>query len=109
MRRPTIADGGNGLAVQCLSERDFLFPDADEVYTPEVLAYIHRHDHKRFEAMLWKQPPEEVAASFSYLSAREKGFLLRALFDQWTKCLAEGWDGLPPHLMEWITAQRENT
>jgi hypothetical protein len=74
----------NGLRVQCLSERDFLFPDADEVYTPEVLAYVHRQDLKRFEAMLWKQSPEEVAASFSYLSARETGFLLRALFDQWT-------------------------
>lgn len=85
MRRPTIAHADNGLPVQCLSERDFLFPDADEVYTPDVLAYIHRHDLKRFEGMLRKQSPEEVAASFSYLSDREKGFMLRALFEQWLK------------------------
>lgn len=102
MWRPTIAHE-NGLAVQCLLERDF-----SQVYTPEVLAYIHRHDHKRFESMLWKQSPEEVAASFSYLSPREKRFLCRALYDQWTKCLAEGWNGLPQHLMEWMIAQHGN-
>jgi hypothetical protein len=37
MRRATIAYMDNGLLVQCLSERDFLFPDADEKYVPEVL------------------------------------------------------------------------
>ena len=36
MRRPTIATMDNGLPVQCLSERDFLFPDADEKYVPDV-------------------------------------------------------------------------
>jgi hypothetical protein len=46
MRRPTIAYMDNGLPVQCLSERDFLFPDADEKYVPEVLAYIHSYDVK---------------------------------------------------------------
>ena len=40
MRRPTIATMDNGLPVQCLSERDFLFPDADEKYVPAVLAYM---------------------------------------------------------------------
>jgi hypothetical protein len=29
----------NGLPVQMLSRRDFLFPDADEKYVPAVLAY----------------------------------------------------------------------
>jgi hypothetical protein len=42
MRRPTIAYAHKNLPVQCLSERDFLFPDADEKYVPEVLAYIHK-------------------------------------------------------------------
>jgi hypothetical protein len=106
MRRPTIADAGNGLPVQCLSERDFLFPDADEKYVPEVLAYIHRHELKTFERLLWKQSPEEVAASFSYLSAREKSFLCRALFDRWNTLLSEGWNGLPPHLMEWMATRQ---
>jgi hypothetical protein len=32
------------LPVQMLSRRDFLFPDADERYAPEVLAYIHDID-----------------------------------------------------------------
>ena len=32
------------LPVQMLSRRDFLFPDADEKYAPEVLAYIHDID-----------------------------------------------------------------
>ena len=48
MRRPTIATMDNGLPVQCLSERDFLFPDADEKYVPEVLAYIQSYDFKTF-------------------------------------------------------------
>ena len=39
MRHPTIAYTHKNLPVQCLSERDFLFPDADEKYVPEVLAY----------------------------------------------------------------------
>jgi hypothetical protein len=34
----------NGLPVQTLSRRDFLFPDADEKYVPAVLAYIHDTD-----------------------------------------------------------------
>jgi hypothetical protein len=44
MRRPTIAYMDNGLPVQCLSERDFLFPDADEKYVPDARAYIHDTD-----------------------------------------------------------------
>ena len=108
MRRPTIAHADNGLPVQCLSERDFLFPDADETYVPEVLAYIHRQDLKTFVRLLWSQTPEEVVATFAYLSAREKSFCCRALFERWTKLLAEGWNGLPPHLMDWMTQQRGN-
>jgi hypothetical protein len=44
MRYPTIAYMDNGLPVQTLSRRDFLFPDADEQNVPEVLAYIHDTD-----------------------------------------------------------------
>jgi hypothetical protein len=40
MRYPTIAYMDNGLPVQLLSRRDFLFPDADEKYVPAVLAYV---------------------------------------------------------------------
>jgi hypothetical protein len=40
MRRPAIAYAHKDLPVQCLPERDFLFPDADEKYVPEGLAYI---------------------------------------------------------------------
>jgi hypothetical protein len=100
MRRATIATMDNGLPVQCLSERDFLFPDADEKYMPDVLAYIQSYGFKTFNTLLWTKTPEEVVATFPYLSDREKSFACRALFDQWTKCLAEGWRGLPPHLME---------
>jgi hypothetical protein len=59
-------------------------------------------------ALLWTKTPEEVVATFPYLSDREKSFACRALFDQWAKCLAEGWRGLPPHLMEWMARQRLN-
>jgi hypothetical protein len=96
MRRPTIAYTDNNVPVQCVSERDFLFPDADETYTPEVLAYIHNKDFPAFNALLWTRTPEEVVAMFPYLSDREKSFCCRALFDQWTKCLAEGWSALAP-------------
>ena len=105
MRRPTIATMDNGLPVQSLSERDFLFPDADEKYVPDVLAYIQSYDFKTFNALLWTKTPDEVVVTFPYLSDREKSFACRALFDQWSKCLAEGW-GLPPHLMEWMARQR---
>jgi hypothetical protein len=45
--------------------------------------------------------PEAVVASFPYLSDLEKSFCLRALFERWSKLLAEGWQGepLPPHLL----------
>jgi hypothetical protein len=56
--------------------------------------------------LLWTKTPEEVVATFPYLSDREKSFACRALFDQWSKCLAEGWRGLPPHLMQWMARQR---
>ena len=52
MRRPTIAHMDNGLPVQCLSERDFLFPDADEKYVPDVRAYIQSYDMPAFLALL---------------------------------------------------------
>ena len=48
MRHPTIAHMPNGLPVQCVSEWDFLFPDADEKYVPDVLAYIQSYDFKTF-------------------------------------------------------------
>jgi hypothetical protein len=108
MRRPTIATMDNGLPVQCLSERDFLFPDADEKYVPDVLAYIQSYDFRTFNDLLWTKTPEDVVATFPYLSDREKSFACRALFEQWSKCLAERWRGLPPHLMEWMARQRLN-
>ncbi len=108
MRRATIAYMDNGLPVQCLSERDFLFPDADEKYVPDVLAYIQSYDFKTFNTLLLTRTPEDVVATFPYLSDREKSFVCRTLFDQWTKCLAEGWRGLPPHLMQWMARQRLN-
>ena len=107
MRRATIAYMDNGLPVQCFSERDFLFPDADEKYVPDVLAYIQSYDFKTFNALLTKTP-EEVVATFPYFSDREKSFACRALFDQWAKCLAEGRRRIPPHLMEWM-ARRGST
>jgi hypothetical protein len=55
MRRPTIAYADKGLQVQFFSKRDFLFPDADEKYVPEVLTYIHSYDVKV------KQIPTEIA------------------------------------------------
>jgi hypothetical protein len=60
MRRPTIAYAQKGLPVQCLSERDFLYPDADEQYVPEVLAYIQSYDFKTFNTLLLTRTPEDV-------------------------------------------------
>jgi len=62
MRRATTATMDNGLPVQCLSERDFLFPDADEKYVPEVLAYIQSYDFATFNTLLWTKMP--AAADF---------------------------------------------
>ena len=52
MRRATIAYMDDGLPVQCLSERDFLFPDADEKYVPDAGAYIQSYDMPAFHALL---------------------------------------------------------
>ena len=71
-------------------------------------AYIHNYDVKTLNTLLLTQTPKEVVATFSYLSDREKSFACRALFDQWAKCLGDGWRGLPPHLMEWMARQRFN-
>jgi hypothetical protein len=75
---------------------------------PDVLAYIQSYDFGPFNDLLWTKTPEEVFATFPYLSGREKSIACRPLFDQWTKVLAEGWDGLPPHLMEWMARKRLN-
>ena len=99
----------NGLPVQCLSERDFLFPDADEKYVPDVRAYIQSYDVPAFHALLRAGSPEDAVAAFPYLSDREKSFAFRALFEQWTKELAGGWDGLPPHLMAWMARGEGST
>ena len=88
MRRPTIAYMDNGLPVQCLSERDFLFPDADEKYVPDTRAYIQSYDVPAFHALLRAGSPEDAIAAFPHLSDREKTFALRGLFENWTKELA---------------------
>ena len=108
MRRATIAYMDNGLPVQMLSRRDFLFPDADEKYVPEVLAYIHDTDVETLNTLLRTRTPEEVVATFPYLSDLEKNFACRALFDQWAGRLAAGGNRMLPHLMEWMRRQRFN-
>ncbi len=108
MRRATIAHMDNGLPVQCLSERDFLFPDADEKYVPEVLAYIHNYDVEKLNTLVLTQTPDEVVEAFPYLSDLEKKFACRALYDQWAGRLAAGCKPLPPHIMEWMRRQRFN-
>jgi hypothetical protein len=108
MRRPTIAYATKDLPVQCLSERDFLFPDADEKYVPDAGAYIQSYDMPAFHALLRAGSPEDAVAAFPYLSDREKTFCLRGLFENWTRELAGGWDGLPPHLMAWVARKRGN-
>jgi hypothetical protein len=90
MRYPTIAYMDNGLPVQLLSRRDFLYPDADEKYVPAALAYIHDTDVETLNTLLRTRRPDEVVATFRYLSDREKQFACRALFDQWAERLAAG-------------------
>jgi hypothetical protein len=98
----------NGLPVQLLSRRDFLSPDADEKYVPAVLVYIHDTDVGTLNRMLYTQTPEEVVATFPYLSDLEKKVACRALFDQWAERLAAGGRPMLPHLMEWMRQQRFN-
>jgi hypothetical protein len=88
MRRPTIAYATKDLPVQCFSERDFLFPDADEKYVPDAGAYIQSYDMPAFLALLRAGSPEDAVAAFPYLSDREKTFALRGLFENWTRELA---------------------
>jgi hypothetical protein len=108
MRRPTMAYMDNGLPVQLFSRRDFLLPDADEKYVPGVLAYIHDTDVGTLNTLLYTRPPEDVVATFPYLSDREKQFACRALFDQWAERLAAGGNRMLQHLMEWMRRQRFN-
>jgi hypothetical protein len=108
MRRPIIAYMDNGLPVQLLSRRDFLFPDADEKYVPAVLVYIHDTDVETLNTLLYTRTPEEVVATFPYLSDLEKKFACRALFDQWAERLAARGRKMLPHLMEWMNRQRFN-
>jgi hypothetical protein len=107
MRRPIIAYMDNGLPVQTLSRRDFLFPDADEKSVPVVLAYIHDTDVETLNTLLRTRTPDEVVAT-SYLSDLEKKFACLALFDQWAERLAAGGNRMLPHLMEWMKRQRFN-
>jgi hypothetical protein len=90
MRRPTIAYRDNGLPVQLLSRRDFLYPDPDEKYVPAVLAYIHDTDVETLNTQLRTRTPEDVVAAFPYLSDLERKFACRALFDQWAERLPAG-------------------
>jgi hypothetical protein len=108
MRYPTIAYLDNGLPVETLSRRDFLSPDVDEKYVPAVPAYIHDTDVETLNTLLRTRTPEEVVATFPYLSDREKQFACRALFDQWVERLAAGGRKMLPHLMEWMKWQRFN-
>jgi len=79
MRRPIIAYIDNGLPVQLLSRRDFLFGDADEKYVPAVLAYIHDTNVGTLNRLLYTRMPEEVVATFPYLSDLEKKVRLPGL------------------------------
>ena len=75
---------------------------------PDASAYIQSYDMRAFHALLRAGSPEDAVAAFPYLSDLEKTFVLRGLFENWTKELAGGWDGLPPHLMAWVARKRLN-
>jgi hypothetical protein len=107
MRRATIATMDNGLPVQCLSERDFLFPDADEKYVPDVRAYIQSYDLPAFLALLRAGSPEDAVAAFPYLSDREKTFALRGCSRTGRKNWREGGTACR-RTMEWVARKRGN-
>jgi hypothetical protein len=62
----------NRLPVQCFSERDFLFPDADEKYVPDARAYIQSYDVPAFRALLRAGSPEDAVAAFPYFRIVKK-------------------------------------
>ena len=80
MRRPIIAYMDNGLPVQLLSRRDFLFPDADEKYVPPVLAIraAHRDYHESGDRLEERRSrislERAVPARSRRNSARPRGF-----------------------------------
>jgi hypothetical protein len=71
-------------------------------------AYIHDTDVEILNALLRTRTPEEVVATFPYLSDLEKKFDCRDLFAQWAERLAAGGKKMLPHLMEWMRRQRFN-
>jgi hypothetical protein len=66
------------------------------------------HPNNALNRLLYTQTPEEVVATFPYLSDLEKKFACRALFDQRAERLAAGGRPMLLHLMEWMKRQRFN-
>ncbi len=81
---------------------------ADEKYVPEVLAYIHDVDVNTLDALLLTMTPEEVVATFPYLSDLEKIFACRAPCSTSGRAACGRVEPLPPHLMEWMARKRKN-
>jgi len=102
MRNGVTHSGPNGLEVQKISTRDFLYPDADDKYTPLVLAYVHDFDIAALNERLKTMTPPEAVDAFMYLSMREKSFACRAMHELYTNRLAAGWPPLPEHVMIWL-------
>jgi hypothetical protein len=101
MRQAVTRYTPNGLPVQQSSTRDFLFPEADERYVPEVLAYVHDTDIPALNDRLRTMTPPAALEAFAYLSDQERAFACRALHDLWSARISAG-AKLLPHLMAWM-------
>jgi hypothetical protein len=78
----------------------FSVPDADEKYVPDVLAYIQSYDCGTFNDLLWTKTPEEVLATFPYLSDREKRFVCRVRPVDQVPCGRVAGSAAAPHGMD---------
>jgi hypothetical protein len=102
MRQAVTRYTPNGLPVQQISTRDFLFPDVDERYVPDVLAYVHDTDIAALIDRLCTMTPPAALGAFAYLSDQERAFACRALRELWASRLAAGSGPLLPHLAAWM-------
>ncbi|MFA5947907.1 MAG: hypothetical protein WC806_02975, partial [Candidatus Gracilibacteria bacterium] len=89
------------------SARDFLYPDADERYVPNVGAYIHEADLPKIDELLVTVTPDVALTSLCYLSGQERIFAARAMLELWRRRLTEDkWGEFRPHIKAWM-AERD--
>ncbi len=99
-RVPLDPERPDGLWVDTIRARDYLYPNAHREYMPVIEAYVDQRDIPELFRLLVRErlTPAEALARFDYLSAADRAFGLRTMLETFRRMDEKGLLEDYPHL-----------